>query len=65
MLIIACHSCGDVYTLADEVPPAGNLGVLKVDQTGSASLHTYSEKLKVVNLIGRSVVVSEKGGEKR
>ncbi len=53
-----------MYSLANEVPPAGSLGNLKVGESGSADLHIYSEKLKVFDIIGRSVVVSGTNGKR-
>lgn len=46
------------------MPPIGSLGSLNVDQTGTATLHLASDKLKVSSVIGRSVVVSSTESKK-
>ena len=46
------------------MPPIGNLGNLDVGLSGSAALHAYSKILKVSDIIGRSVVVSGRDGER-
>lgn len=52
------HSCGELYCVSDEVPPAGCLGRLNVDETGTSNLRIVSHQLRVSDVIGRSVVVS-------
>lgn len=52
------HSCGDIYCVSDEVPPAGKLGSLTVDETGTNNLRLISHRLRVSDVIGRSIVVS-------
>lgn len=52
-------SCGDIYCESDEVPPAGKLWTLTVDETGTKNnLRVVSHQLRVSDVIGRSIVVS-------
>ena len=64
---VACimHSCGELYCLATEVPPAGKLGSLVIDETGTGQLHMSSEQLRLSDVVGRSIVVSTSGDNKR
>ena len=50
----AC-SCGDVLNENGQIPAAGELATVEVDGTGRAEFHCSSEKLKVLDLIGRSL----------
>ncbi|KAG8659327.1 copper chaperone for superoxide dismutase, chloroplastic/cytosolic [Manihot esculenta] len=55
-------STGKVYNPADqgsEKEPLGDLGTLEVDEKGEAFFVGVKQKLRVVDLIGRSVVVYE------
>jgi Cu/Zn superoxide dismutase len=52
------HSCGEIYHESDEVPLSGELASLTVDQTGTNNIRIVSDRFRVSNVIGRSVVVS-------
>ena len=48
-------SCGDVLNMHGEIPATGELATVEVDSTGRVEFHCSSEKLKVSDLIGRSL----------
>lgn len=56
-LIMMSCSCGEVYNVMGESPPAGNLTTVQVDSSGRADFRHTSWKLKVSNLIGRSICI--------
>ena len=51
-------SCGEVLSVMGEFPAAGDLVTVEVDKTGRAEFRCTSEKLKVPDLIGRSLSIS-------
>lgn len=53
-----CASCGEVLSVMGEFPAAGDLVTVEVDKTGRAEFRCTSEKLKVPDLIGRSLSIS-------
>lgn len=57
-------SCGELYSISGEIPPAGSLGTLIVDHMGTKGLHRVSELIQVSNVIGRSIVVSSRAGKR-
>ena len=50
-----CCSCGDVYSVSSD--PVGDLGGVEADKSGRASLRVVSNRVKVWDIIGRSIVV--------
>ena len=50
-------SCGEVYNVMGESPPAGDLTTVQVDSIGRVDFRHISWKLKVSHLIGRSISV--------
>lgn len=50
-------SCGEVLSLAGEVPAAGDLGTVQADSNGRAEFRLISRDLQVWNLIGRSLAL--------
>ncbi len=57
-------SCGEVYGMPSDVPK-GYLGIIKADESCTASLHTVSKDLNVSDIIGRSVVVTSQADNTR
>lgn len=56
--LIMASSCGEVFNVTSESPPAGELATVHVDDTGRADFRLVSLKLKVSDLIGRSISFS-------
>ena len=51
-----------MFAVSGEAPAEGELGSVHVDATGRAQFRYTSEKVKVLNLIGRSLSIdSDKG----
>ena len=61
---LTLFSCGEVYSISGEIPPAGSLGTLMVDHMGTRGLHKMSEFIQVSHVIGRSIVVSSRSGKR-
>jgi copper chaperone for superoxide dismutase len=63
-----CENCGDVFDIDEfnkitssslETRPVGDLGVVRTDSSGRALFRMTSEKVKVWDVIGRSLVIHD------
>ncbi|XP_003386470.2 PREDICTED: copper chaperone for superoxide dismutase-like [Amphimedon queenslandica] len=61
-----CESCGDVYnvmmskngkSVSHSLPPVGDIAALQSDGSGRISFQTKSERVKVYDVIGRSMIL--------
>ena len=55
-------SCGDVFRVSEATPAEGELGTVHIDDNGRAQFRYMSEKIRVNDLIGRSLSIDSNKG---